>query len=126
MPSESKLMAKLQKLEEKAKGLLAKNREHSTTKGKVPAPATPLISGAAAGIGGYADGRLGTADNKHPASIALGAVQWVGSIAAAFMGHPTASQVAASGAAGNISFLTGSAMYDKGQTEKLKASAPST
>jgi len=120
MASESKILSKLQKAEEKAKQYLAKHRDMKASHGAIPAPATPVIAGVSAAIGGYADGRLGTPDNKHPASIALGAVEWVGAFATAFMGHPTASQALSSAAGGHIAFLSGSAAYDRGAAAKAK------
>jgi hypothetical protein len=66
---------------------------------------------------------MGTAQNKHPVSIASAAVTAVGALATAAMGHPTASQALSAAAAGPISFLVGSAMYDKGSAAKLGAAA---
>lgn len=123
MASTEKMMAKMVKLEGQLRDKGVALRKATSETGKIPSLATPLISGAAAAVSAYGDGRMGTDANKHPVSIATAAVTGVGALATAVMGHATASQGLAHAAAGPISFLVGSAMYERGSAAKLGAAA---
>jgi hypothetical protein len=123
MASAEKMMAKMVSLEGKLRDKGMQLRRTTESVGKIPALATPLISGAAAGAAAYGDGRMGTAANKHPVSIASAAVTGVGALVTAAMGHPTASQGLSAAASGPISFLVGVAAYDKGSAAKLAGAA---
>jgi hypothetical protein len=123
MASTEKMLQKMVNLESKLKAKGAQVRQATEGVGKIPALVTPFISGGGAYAAAYADGRLGTQNNKHPASIASVAVLGAGALATAAMGHPTASQAMSAGAAGPLAFLLGSMAYEKGSAAKLATAA---
>jgi hypothetical protein len=123
MASPEKLMGQIVKLEGKLRDKTRAAGEITKSVGKIPALAQPLLSGGTAAAAAYADGRMGTAANKHPVSIAATAVTGVGALVTAAMGHPTASQALSAAASGPLSFLLGSAAFDKGSAAKLAGAA---
>jgi hypothetical protein len=124
MASEEKLKAKLVAVEQKLKERGIQVREVSKNAGKIPAPLAPLIGGGAAAVGAYGDARVGSPTNKHPVSLVTAAITWTGSVVAALTGHPTLGQGLASAASGPVSFLAGSAAYEKGLEHKAPSGAP--
>jgi len=123
MASAEKMMAEIVKLQGKLREKGADVRELSKSAGKIPSIVVPFIASGAAAAAAYTDGRMGTAANKHPASIATVAVTGTGAIVTALMGHGTASQALSAAAAGPAGFLSGMAAYEKGSAAKLAGAA---
>ncbi len=123
MASEEKMKEKILKYEQKLKANGADLRELKSNNGKIPAIVAPFIAGGTAYASGYADGMLGTADNKHPASISASVLGIATTVVAAVSGHPSIGQGAAAAASGPIGFLSGSSGYEAGAAMKLRNAA---
>lgn len=121
MASESKLAKKAEQAMAKLKDARGENRDLSKLAGKMPAPVLPLIGAFSTYVTGYGDAVIGTAQNKNPATMAAAALSFVGSLAAAFMGHPTAGQGAAAVATATIGALTHDRGYEMGQKSRAPA-----
>ena len=116
MLSEAKMMKRI----EDYKAALAKKSKDlgEVRKGSVPGTvvaAGPVVTVASAALFGELDGRMGTAQNQHPASIAGGVVGVLGAIGLALMGKPVAASLVADAASGPIAGLAWAKGYDHGR-----------
>lgn len=84
----------------------------------------PIVGAAAAYGTAYADGRMGTEQNSHWASVAGLAVTGLGGIAAAAAGAPTLGAGLGDAAGGIAGWLSGSSGHKKGLEDRQKAGAP--
>lgn len=119
MASESKLMKKIEAANAKLREVRSGARDKLAVTAKV-APAMPIAGGVATYITGYGDAMAGTPENKNPITLGATAVAWIGSIAAAFWGHPTAGVAAASVATAGVGALTHDRGYEKGLAARAK------
>lgn len=120
MASESKMMERIRKYEER----LSKNRKElgEHRKGSVPGVAVvagPFVRAGSAYAHGFIDGKIGTAANQHPASIVGGVLSMLAGGALAVMGHPTAAAIVVDVGSGPLDGLA----WSKGRDMATKTAA---
>lgn len=86
--------------------------------GTIPAPALPPVGAVVTYVTGYGDAMMGNAQNKNPITLATGLASWLASGVAAFMGHPTIGQLAATSATATLGAMSHDRGYDKGLAGK--------